>query len=94
MIFRSTGVNAWAREKGHLGTSSPFLSKQLVCNNEGCALGWMNDGPSALNNLPFVSIFAAGATVLAAVVMLPQAEYNRGAGSYRGCLACPDIPAS
>ena len=72
MIFRSTGVNAWAREKGHLGTSSPFLSKQLVCNNEGCALGWMNDGPSALNNLPFVSIFAAGATVLAAVVMLPQ----------------------
>jgi len=48
MIFRSAGVNAWAREKGIMErlfhfyphkTSSPFLSKHLVCNNETCNRG-------------------------------------------------------
>jgi hypothetical protein len=59
-----------------LKNSWPVGPKRKIVDlpSQGCALGWMNDGPAALNSLPFVSVFAAGATVLAAVVMLPQAE--------------------
>jgi hypothetical protein len=50
--FPSTGVNAWAREKGqNWKTSLGIPIRQLVCNSERNALGFVTDIAQSKNAL-------------------------------------------